>query len=547
MNQLNCPWKWMSTLLLLGLIACGAAGTDGPTCAAGATEACTCENGNAGAKSCALDGSEWLPCVCDGSPPPDTSQPDTGAPDTMGPDPEWQTPPTTCAAPSGAGDDPLGLTASKQPNGQSHLLEVTVDAETDVVYATGIPALYVGKMNGNNLEPLGQLNGKYEHLELLGDGIVALSSRGKSNKNSNTMTNQGLHVYDASNPNSIQLLKKLTIDDAGGMARDGDWLYLLSHDGILRTLDISDRSNPVVVHELTELKNPWSIVLVDGLAYVADNTLGLVIVDRAQPDNPSVLDTIPTAGGAQDLVIGNDHLFIAVGTAGVDTFSLANPAAPTSLGSTELGGAVISVSFSDDRLWASNQERVLVVDAATPGALQPLAFEDTPSWAMHVHAVGNRAYVTDWKTLSVYDFAPTGSVAQADPSKSEIYFTSGTTEMSLTIANRGSADLTVAGMSADDPRITIQMDTLTVGPGEEATVLLTYDDDGGSLDTSLCVATNDPNAPIQQVHLATTSSGSSVVVGEAAPNFILPDTDGNYHELAEQQGHPVVLIFFATW
>jgi peroxiredoxin len=36
-------------------------------------------------------------------------------------------------------------------------------------------------------------------------------------------------------------------------------------------------------------------------------------------------------------------------------------------------------------------------------------------------------------------------------------------------------------------------------------------------------------------------------VGEAAPNFLLPDLDGNLHELIQQLGKPVVLCYFATW
>jgi hypothetical protein len=537
----------MSTALLLGLMACGSTSTDGPTCAAGATEACTCEDGSPGAKICAQNGSEWAACMCDGSPQPDTNQPDTSQPDTPPIDPSLLTPPNTCTAPGDLPADPLGLTSSQKPSGQGHLLDVDYDAASGRIYASGIPALIVTQMNGSKLQKMGQLNGKFEHVELLDNGIVALTSRGKSSKNSNTMVNQGLHLVDASDPADIQLLKKLTIDDAGGMARDGDWLYLLSHDGLLRSVDVSQPENATVTNELDELKNPWEMVIADGMGYVADNTLGLAVLDLSQPGQPTLVNTLATAGGAQDLVVAEGHLYVAVGTAGVEVFSLDDPTSPTSLGTTELGGAVISVSVADGLLWATNQERVVVVDATKPGALQPLAFEDTPSWAMHVHAVGTRAFVADWNTVSVYDLDNSTSVAQADPSKSEIYFTSGTTAMTFTVANRGSAELSLEGMTVDDERIAIQVDTLTVAPGEEAEVFLTFDDDGNDLNASVCMASNDPNGATQTVQLANSSSGSSVLVGEPAPNFNLPDTDGSYHELAAQKGAPVVLIYFATW
>jgi len=42
-------------------------------------------------------------------------------------------------------------------------------------------------------------------------------------------------------------------------------------------------------------------------------------------------------------------------------------------------------------------------------------------------------------------------------------------------------------------------------------------------------------------------SGTGVALGNDAPDFVLEDLDGNSHRLSEQLGHPVVLVFFATW
>ena len=78
-------------------------------------------------------------------------------------------------------------------------------------------------------------------------------------------------------------------------------------------------------------------------------------------------------------------------------------------------------------------------------------------------------------------------------------------------------------------------------------VKLDYANDGADLESTLCIASNDPDEPVQQVTLASSSSGSSVLIGEMAPNFNLPDLDGNYLELARQIGKPVVLSYFATW
>ena len=176
-----------------------------------------------------------------------------------------------------------------------------------------------------------------------------------------------------------------------------------------------------------------------------------------------------------------------------------------------------------------------------------LVGESTPSWAMAVHAEGTQVYLADWNAVSLFQIDPSTAAPHADPSNDELYFTAGAQTASLTLWNRGAADLEIVGMEVPDERVAVEVDRLTVPPGQGAELLVTFQDDGVPLDTSLCVATNDPDEPLQTITLATSSEGSSVLVGEPAPDFILPDLQGTYHRLSEQQGHPVVLCYFATW
>ena len=68
-----------------------------------------------------------------------------------------------------------------------------------------------------------------------------------------------------------------------------------------------------------------------------------------------------------------------------------------------------------------------------------------------------------------------------------------------------------------------------------------------TVDAELCIGTNDPDETTLIVPIGSTSSGSSVLIGEPAPDFNLNDLEGKPYVLSEQLGHPIVLCYFATW
>jgi hypothetical protein len=147
----------------------------------------------------------------------------------------------------------------------------------------------------------------------------------------------------------------------------------------------------------------------------------------------------------------------------------------------------------------------------------------------------------------VYELKPSTQAPDADLALHEIYFVEGVSKVDLSLSNRGGVTLELLGLSTEDPRFTFEVDQLSAAPGDNITITIHFENDGAPVDGSLCVVTNDSDESVQNVTLASTSEGSSVLVGQPAPNFILPDLEGNYAQLSDQLGHPVVLCYFATW
>jgi len=53
--------------------------------------------------------------------------------------------------------------------------------------------------------------------------------------------------------------------------------------------------------------------------------------------------------------------------------------------------------------------------------------------------------------------------------------------------------------------------------------------------------------PIPQPGATLATPGSSLAIGEPAPNFRLLDTEGNVVELSRRRGRPVLIHFWTTW
>jgi hypothetical protein len=471
-----------------------------------------------------------------------------GPPDTLG----------ACEAPGDIGENPLSFVDTnviKNQPGVSmktiHLVDIEYDASSGVAYGIGAGGMFTFEESGGSVKLLGYLEGgggggrggggggggTFHKMDApAGMNFVALTSR-----------DRGLRIVNVTDPSTPHTIGRVDDSDMSGVAYRDGLLYVVKHTGSMQVYDLSDLSQPALLTEIEGLGNPWDLIVVDDLAYVADNTLGVVVLDLSNPESPVVLGAAAAAGGVQDLTVLGDMLYAAVGSVGVETFDLADPESPLSLGVTDIGRSAVSVSAANNQLWAATQEGVVVLDISIPSQPAPLSSAKTEEWAMHVAADGDKAWIADWSQVILVAYDPSLSAPVADVTPDFLYLYEGETSATMTVTNRGGATLEINGLEVDDERVTASLDKSSLAPGESATVSVTFIDDGEPVDTSLCFSSNDPNDPVRNVEVASSSSMTSVSIGQPAADFVLNDLDGNSHQLSAQLGKPVVLAYFATW
>lgn len=466
-----------------------------------------------------------------------------------------------CRAPEARPPDPL-LTREVHPLIQAtgfpvHMLDVAPDPDRDVVYLLGMGGLFVllpdgdgGHLTASNTLDLWLGEGEtvvrtaqFSELEPLGGGYLAMSNR-----------DFGLSIVDASAPSAPVVVRSIALPNAAGLSHHGALLVVVTHGGELVTFDVRDPADPRLLGRVGGLGNPWDVTVRGVHAYVADNTLGLGIVDLSNPRAPRLLGAVPTAGGAQDVELAEDMLYVAVGSAGVEIFDPKTPEAPERLRRFDAGAPVVSVSVDEGRLWGATLDHVFVADVRDPRNPRPLARERTEEHAMAVHAVGATALVADWSRFVRLELQPERAAPSLDPERTEIVVlfdpepSRAPRTLTLPIVNRGGGTLHIVGAEVDDPRFSFALDRNLVAPGGRATLTLEMQDDGGEVDGALCLASNDPERPILRVPLRSSPTGRTTV-GEFAPDFVLPtiQSDEVTYRLSDQLGHPVVLVYFALW
>jgi hypothetical protein len=262
---------------------------------------------------------------------------------------------------------------------------------------------------------------------------------------------------------------------------------------------------------------------------------------------------LATNGAAVDVDLAGNLVLVACGSAGVDVFDLADPWAGQWVGNYNSSGLAITLAASGERFFLADWDDVEVVDLTFPASPSLVGWEDTPVRAMGLAATGDRVFVADWSQLRVYDFGTTSSFGDIHIPVQSMELgqvpLGAVVDTSFTIFNTGGAALEITEITTFAAHFEIlSPPSLTLGPGQSHEVLLRFTSQGSGVDgTFVRISSLEPDESLITFPVTAGGNAGLLDVGEPAPDFSFPDTEGVLHSLSDYAGQVVVLAFFANW
>lgn len=471
---------------------------------------------------------------------------DSDASDDTGEAPEWTTLPATCEAPSDLPEDPLTLTGQEkkgQDNPQAGRFAEWVDLELDgdAAYAVGQGGLGLFDISDVTAPsfidwfPAGDAFDRMHRVEVLDSDTLVVTNR-----------ENGMRITARDDEGDWQLISNVEGKGMEGIAWVDPWLYISVRGEGIRVYDLNDPENPSLETTVGGPNTTWDLSpVVDGWTYAADNAEGIYPIDLSSGGAPVVHDPIPMDGATLHIEATSDHLYVSNGGFGVRIYERSDPAVPTQIALVDTGGSATMTDTANDRLWVADHTGIAIFDISNPKKPTWLAREVSEQFALAIRVDGDQGWLGDWNFLSGFEY--NGAVAgELSMSDEEIPFTNEAGTADAIITNRGNGVLDLVGATIDSDAFTIEASRSSLDPGQSARIRIDFSGSEEDLTATLCVASNDPDAPVQEVKVVSGRDPGSYVGGPAT-DFTLQDLDGNTYTLSEHLGAPVVLAYFATW
>jgi len=171
------------------------------------------------------------------------------------------------------------------------------------------------------------------------------------------VADSGIDVVDLTDPPNASVVGHLqTPYGPSGLAMAGDHLYITSYyHGILIASIADDPTQPVLVGAIDPVNIVGAIQTAGGLAYVIANWDGLLILDLAIPDAPTVIGELSGLGGAASSIAISGSTVYIDGDSELHVIDVSDPSDPILVDTVEIPNPISELLVVGDVLYVSAQ------------------------------------------------------------------------------------------------------------------------------------------------------------------------------------------------
>ena len=180
-------------------------------------------------------------------------------------------------------------------------------------------------------------------------------------------------------------------------------------------INVSNPASPTTAAFLPAATTPsgsaYTPFYANGKVYIAYGTAGLRIVDVSNPAAPTLISTTPLGGDSRSLVVSGNYAYIAGRDSGVFIVDVTNASSPQKVKSIKtprsrgitVSGKTLFVAVSDSG--------VAIIDITNPGTASLVKYTGNSVYGENLAINGNIGGITDYSKITFYDMTtPTAPV-----------------------------------------------------------------------------------------------------------------------------------------
>ena len=211
-----------------------------------------------------------------------------------------------------------------------------------------------------------------------------------------------------------------TPGSAQDVAVDGDLAFVADGTAGLQVLDVTAPKTPFVLGNLPTGGDAFGIDVRGDRAYLADLDQGLVVADISVPAAPVLLGQVATYGTPRDVLVRGNYAFVADYLSGLTIVDVSDPSDPSIVASMTDCPEAYSLDVSGAFVFIADRSQGLkIIDVSNPSAPSLAAQYSTPCEAYGVSVYGDRAYVVGFESSWPEPQAFLEAVSVDDPTHPE--------------------------------------------------------------------------------------------------------------------------------
>jgi hypothetical protein len=175
----------------------------------------------------------------------------------------------------------------------------------------------------------------------------------------------GFQIFDVSNPVAPTFVSATPFTDLPSVSIDGNYAYLAVGSLGLKTYDISNPTNAVLLGQTNNASMAIWIAAAGGYAYVANGSDGLRVYDVTNPAKPLNVGHTNTGGFAYGIALTGKFACLAQGN-GLRVYDVSDPAHPINVASASTKTAVYGLAVSGNYVYAAASSSGLLIYLLAP-------------------------------------------------------------------------------------------------------------------------------------------------------------------------------------